>query len=101
MSSPHDQEPGTGQAVSLAWPQLDIALATMVREREMNTLSLELLDELGAALEASVSGGARALIVTGQGRAFCAGAHLNYFSPTQPPIWPGGFFLLYLFLCAF
>ena len=49
MSSPHDQEPGTGQAVSLAWPQLDIALATMVREREMNTLSLELLDELGAA----------------------------------------------------
>jgi enoyl-CoA hydratase/carnithine racemase len=93
MSSPHDPEPGTGQAVSLAWPQLDIALATMVREREMNTLSLELLDELGAALEASVSGGARALIVTGQGRAFCAGAHLRYFTQPDPRIGEGGFAL--------
>jgi enoyl-CoA hydratase/carnithine racemase len=86
MSSPHE-------AVSLAWPQLDIALATMVREREMNTLSLELLDELGAALEASVSGGARALIVTGQGRAFCAGAHLRYFTQPDPRIGAGGFAL--------
>src|SRR5882672_11251601 len=86
MSSPQE-------AVSLAWPQLDIALATMVREREMNTLSLELLDELGAALEASVSGGARALIVTGQGRAFCAGAHLRYFTRPDPRIGEGGFAL--------
>jgi enoyl-CoA hydratase/carnithine racemase len=86
MSSPHE-------AVSLAWPQLDIALATMVREREMNTLSLELLDELGAALEASVSGGARALIVTGQGRAFCAGAHLRYFTQPDRRIGEGGFAL--------
>ena len=86
MSSPHE-------TVSLAWPQLDIALATMVREREMNTLSLELLDELGAALEASVSGGARALIVTGQGRAFCAGAHLRYFTQPDPRIGEGGFAL--------
>src|SRR5258708_4492013 len=86
MSSPHE-------AVSLAWPQLDIALATMVREREMNTLSLELLDELGAALEASVSGGARDLIGTGQGRAFCAGAHLHYFTQPDPRIGEGGFAL--------
>lgn len=87
MSSSHEQ------AVSLAWPQADIALATMVREREMNTLSLELLDQLAAALDASVSGGARALIITGQGRAFCAGAHLRYFTQPDPRIGTGGFAL--------
>ena len=49
----------------------------------MNTLSLELLEELDAALTASVAGGARSLIITGQGRAFCAGAHLRYFTETD------------------
>lgn len=93
MSSTHDTAGGAGQAVTLAWPESDIALATMVREREMNTLSLELLDELGAALTASVAGGARALIVTGQGRAFCAGAHLRYFTQPDPRIGSGGFAL--------
>ncbi len=93
MSSTHDTAAGAGQAVSLAWPEPDIALATMTREREMNTLSLELLDELGAALTASVAGGARALIITGQGRAFCAGAHLRYFTQPDPRIGSGGFAL--------
>ena len=83
----------TGQAVSLAWPEPDIALATMVREREMNTLSLELLEELGAALTASVAGGARAMILTGQGRAFCAGAHLRYFTQPDPRVGTGSFAL--------
>lgn len=93
MSSTHDSAVGAGQAVSLAWSEPDIALATMVREREMNTLSLELLDDLGAALTASVAGGARALIITGQGRAFCAGAHLRYFTLPDPRIGSGGFAL--------
>jgi enoyl-CoA hydratase/carnithine racemase len=93
MSSTHDAAGGVGQAVSLAWPEPDVALATMVREREMNTLSLELLDELGTALTASVAGGARALIVTGQGRAFCAGAHLRYFTQPDPRIGSGSFAL--------
>ena len=93
MPSSHDQSARTGQAVSLAWPQSDVALATMIREREMNTLSLELLDELDAALTESVSAGARALIVTGQGRAFCAGAHLRYFTQPDPRIGAGGFAL--------
>ena len=75
-----DKTTTTGNAVTLSWPEPDIALATMTREREMNTLSLELLEELDAALTASVAGGARALIITGQGRAFCAGAHLRYFT---------------------
>ena len=77
MSGADDVRARSGDALTLTWPQGDIALVTMVREREMNTLSLELIDELGGALTASVAGGARALIVTGQGRAFCAGAHLR------------------------
>jgi len=88
-----DQITTTGKAVALSWPESDIALATMTREREMNTLSLELLGELDAALTASVDGGARALIITGQGRAFCAGAHLNYFVHGDPRIGSGSFAL--------
>ena len=83
----------TGKAVTLSWPEPDIALATMTREREMNTLSLELLGELDAALTASVAGGARALIITGQGRAFCAGAHLGYFTSEDARIGSGNFAL--------
>lgn len=91
--SPTDTPTSSGQAVSLAWPEPDIALATMIREREMNTLSLELLDELDAALGACVAQGARALIITGQGRAFCAGAHLRYFTQADPRIGAGSFAL--------
>jgi len=36
-----------GEAVNLEWPERGVALATMTRADEMNTLSLELLDELG------------------------------------------------------
>src|ERR1700750_174947 len=81
----------TGKAVALSWPEPDIALVTMIREREMNTLCLELLEELDAALTASVSGGARALVITGQGRAFCAGAHLRYFTEGDARIGAGSF----------
>jgi enoyl-CoA hydratase/carnithine racemase len=81
--SASDKATTTGNAVTLTWPEPDIALATMTREREMNTLSLELLEELDAALTASVASGARSLIITGQGRAFCAGAHLRYFTETD------------------
>jgi enoyl-CoA hydratase/carnithine racemase len=83
----------TGNALTLSWPQPDIALATMVRERELNTLSLELLVELDHALNAAVAGGARALIITGQGRAFCAGAHLRYFTEEDSRIGGGTFAL--------
>jgi enoyl-CoA hydratase/carnithine racemase len=92
MSAP-DETHTTSKAVTLSWPEPDIALATMSREREMNTLSLELLGELDAVLTASVAGGARALIITGQGRAFCAGAHLHYFTKEDPRIGSGSFAL--------
>jgi enoyl-CoA hydratase/carnithine racemase len=93
MSPADDVRAPSGNALTLSWPQPDIALVTMTREREMNTLSLELVDELDGALTASVAGGARALIITGQGRAFCAGAHLRYFTEGDPRIGSGSFAL--------
>lgn len=93
MSPADDTRVHSGEALTLTWPQPDIAVVTMVRECEMNTLSLELVDELDLALTASVVGGARALIITGQGRAFCAGAHLRYFTEGDPRIGTGNFAL--------
>jgi len=88
-----DPRERAGAALTLTWPEDDIALVTMTREREMNTLSLELVEELDSALTASVDGGARALIITGQGRAFCAGAHLRYFTEGDARIGEGRFAL--------
>ena len=56
MSPADDTRTRNGAALTLTWPQPDIALVTMIREREMNTLSLELLGELDEALTASVNG---------------------------------------------
>ena len=93
MSPADDTRTRNGSALTLTWPQPDIALVTMIREREMNTLSLELLGELDEALTASVNVGARALVITGQGRAFCAGAHLRYFTEGDARIGAGSFAL--------
>jgi enoyl-CoA hydratase/carnithine racemase len=93
MSSNNDCKSTSGKALTLTWPEADIALVTMIRDREMNTLSLELIEELEAALNASVEGGARALIVTGKDRAFCAGAHLRYFTQEDARIGSGSFAL--------
>jgi hypothetical protein len=71
MSSTNSKKVMTGEALTLTWPEPDIALVTMIRDREMNTLSLELVHELDVALTLSVDCAARALIITGKGRAFC------------------------------
>ncbi len=55
----------------------------LTRPEEMNTLRLELLDALDAAIDTALDEGARVLIVTGAGRAFCGGAHLKYFAGPQ------------------
>lgn len=66
--------------LALTWPAAKVARIQLTREREMNTLSLELLDEFGKALDEVIARKGRALIVTGTGRAFCCGAHLKYFA---------------------
>jgi enoyl-CoA hydratase/carnithine racemase len=80
------EQPFVGTAVTLEWPEPGIALARMTREREMNTLSLDLLAELNSALDVTERAKARAFIVTGSGRAFCCGAHLTYFTDPDSPV---------------
>lgn len=82
-----------GAAVTLSWPEPDIALATFTRAGELNTLSLELLAELDRALDEAVAARARALVLTGSGRAFCVGAHLTYFTKGDERIGRGRFAL--------
>jgi len=66
--------------LELSWPEPNVALITLTREKEMNTLCVPLLDEFTQALDEICRQKTRALIVTGSGRAFCCGAHLKYFA---------------------
>lgn len=76
----------TGTAVTLEWPDRGVAVATMIRADAMNTLSLELIGELEEVVNEVRAQRARALILTGSGRAFCCGAHLKYFTGGPSPI---------------
>jgi len=75
-----------GAAVTLTWPAEGVALATMTRAQAMNTLTLDLIHEMGQALDICAAEKARALIITGSGRAFCCGAHLDYFVDPNSPV---------------
>lgn len=79
-----------GVAIDFTWPAETVALVTMNRAEEMNTLSLELIHELDRALDIATAAKARALIVMGSGRAFCCGAHLDYFTDRNSPIGHSG-----------
>ncbi len=68
------------QTLTLSWPAPRVARIRLNRESEMNTLSLELLDDLSRAIDAVTAAKGRVLVVTGTGRAFCCGAHLKYFA---------------------
>jgi 2-(1,2-epoxy-1,2-dihydrophenyl)acetyl-CoA isomerase len=58
-----------------------IATLTLNRPEQMNTLSQELLDETLLALqEVAADDVVRVLIITGKGRAFCAGGDLTTFA---------------------
>ncbi len=68
------------RTLTLSWPAPRVARIRLTRESEMNTLSLELLDDLSLAIDAVTAAKGRVLVVTGTGRAFCCGAHLKYFA---------------------
>jgi len=55
-------------------------LITFTRPSEMNSISLTLIVELEHALEVAQRGHAAAVVLTGSGRAFCAGADLKLIS---------------------
>jgi 2-(1,2-epoxy-1,2-dihydrophenyl)acetyl-CoA isomerase len=55
----------------------DVATIQMNRPEALNALSLQLAKDLAAAVKQSVSDSARAVILTGSGRAFCSGGDLR------------------------
>ena len=68
------------ETIELDRPEAGVARITMLRGAQMNTLTHELLADFDAALDVLVADPPHALIVTGSGRAFCCGAHLDYFT---------------------
>ncbi len=60
----------------------DVVVLELQRERRRNALNLDLCQAIHAAVdsaigEGAVDGGARAIVVTGQGSVFCSGADLG------------------------
>ncbi len=55
----------------------DVAIVSMNRPEALNALSLQLCVDLRAAIEQASREGARAIILTGEGRAFCSGGDLR------------------------
>lgn len=54
-----------------------VAILELQREERRNALNLELCREIHAAVDSVVEDGARVVVVTGQGSAFCSGADLG------------------------
>lgn len=57
--------------------QEGVATITMNRPEALNALSLQLTKDLRSAIEKAVEDKARAVILTGEGRAFCSGGDLR------------------------
>jgi len=55
----------------------DVAVIELQRDERRNALNLELCDAIRAAADEAVADGARVIVVTGRGSAFCAGADLE------------------------
>ena len=54
-----------------------VTVLELQREERRNALNLELCQEIHRAVDAAVDDGARAIVVTGRGTAFCSGADLG------------------------
>lgn len=63
--------------LKLEFPREHVALATLTRPDELNTVSLALIDELTQVLAQLRKDPPAALVLTGSGKAFCAGADLK------------------------
>lgn len=55
----------------------DVVVLELQREDRRNALNLELCRAIHTAVDDAVAGGARVIVITGQGTAFCAGADLG------------------------
>lgn len=66
-----------------------VARVTLNRPDALNSLSFSLIDQLVATLDRiDADGDVRAVLITGSGRAFCAGADLAAAGPSQDPARP-------------
>lgn len=74
-------------SVVLEWPLPEVARITLNRGSELNTLTFAMVEALDDAVEAASSGGARVVILTGSGRAFCGGAYVKYFTDPNSPLY--------------
>jgi methylglutaconyl-CoA hydratase len=55
----------------------EIATITLARPEKRNAISMKMIEELIAALDEADAGTARVVIITGEGKAFCAGMDLE------------------------
>ena len=70
-------DPWLGETMLGAITNGDVVVLELQREDRRNALNLELCREIHRAVDQAVSDGARAIVITGQGTAFCAGADLG------------------------
>jgi enoyl-CoA hydratase/carnithine racemase len=76
------EEPGP---VGLEIGSRGIAILTLDRPSQFNSLRQETLAAFEAALDRVDDAGIRVLIITGSGRAFCGGAYVKYFTDPSSP----------------
>jgi len=77
------QQTARGETLRIEWPAQNVARITFERADEMNALSLAMIDELSQALAIAGQQRAAAVILTGSGRAFCAGADLKLLASSE------------------
>lgn len=81
-----DARPGNvaeGATLRLEWPREHVAIVTFTRAEERNTITLQLIYELRAVLDGVRDRSPSALILTGTGTTFCAGADLKMLSSNE------------------
>ena len=83
-SRQHGQE-YRATTLRLEWPRRHVALVTLARPEERNAISVETIHELGEALSVAHRQRAGALVITGAGRSFCAGANLKTLASPDSP----------------
>jgi 2-(1,2-epoxy-1,2-dihydrophenyl)acetyl-CoA isomerase len=55
----------------------NVCVVTLNRPERLNALTVEVANELKAAIKSAVNDGARAIVLTGAGRAFCSGGDIR------------------------
>ena len=79
------------QRVQIAQLPHGVAHVTLVREDKLNAIDPDMLTALNAAIaELQVKPGLRAIVLSGQGRAFCAGYDFASFKRMRDAAQPGG-----------